>query len=69
MSNFINQIKDALLRRKAVQELTGLSRSGLYAAIKNGTFPSPVKIGLRAVAWRYREIAAWIQSKVSGGCK
>jgi len=62
---FINQIHEALLRRKVVQELTGLSRSGLYASVKNGTFPRPVKIGLRAVAWRSDDIANWISGRIS----
>lgn len=69
MSNFVTQIKDALLRRKEVQSVTGLSRSGLYAAIKNGTFPPPVKIGLRAVAWRASQIASWITEKGQGDPK
>ena len=69
MSNFVNQIKDALLRRKEVQLVTGLSRSGLYAAIKNGTFPSPIKIGIRAVAWRASQIASWIAEKGKGDSK
>ena len=64
-----NQIKEALLRRLEVQRMTGLSRSALYAAIKDGTFPNPVKIGLRAVAWSSQAVAEWIKSKVTGGSK
>jgi prophage regulatory protein len=61
-----NQIKEVLLRRHDVQVVTGLSRSGLYAAIKQGTFPVPVKIGLRAVAWRSRDISKWVSDKCGG---
>jgi prophage regulatory protein len=60
------QLQQALMRRKTVQELTGLSRSGLYLVIKNGTFPKPIKIGLRAVAWKATDIYIWIESKISG---
>ena len=63
--SFKNYIQDTLLRRQKVQDLTGLSRSGLYAAIKNGTFPKPVKIGLRAVAWRSDDISNWISGRTS----
>ena len=52
-----------LLRTKAVLERTGLCRSSLYAQIKIGTFPSPVKIGKRAVAWHISDIANWIKSR------
>ena len=62
---FINQIKEALLRRRKVQELTGLSRSGLYIAMKNGSFPPPVRIGVRAVAWRSGDVMKWISERVS----
>jgi len=63
------QIKEVLLRRHDVQGMTGLSRSGLYAAIKQGTFPAPVKIGLRAVAWRSSDISKWIADKGQGETK
>ena len=63
------QIKEVLLRRHDVQGMTGLSRSGLYAAIKQGTFPAPVKIGLRAVAWRSSDISKWIAVKGQGETK
>jgi prophage regulatory protein len=53
----------SILRRRQVEELTGLARSTLYDQIKKGLFPSPVRIGSRAVGWRYREIKAWIDSR------
>ncbi|MFZ4604111.1 MAG: helix-turn-helix transcriptional regulator [Caulobacterales bacterium] len=48
-----------LLRLPVVMRETGLSRSSIYAAIKDGAFPRPVRIGKRAVAWRFDEIEAW----------
>ena len=60
--NFIEQIHNALLRLNEVKRVTGLSRSGIYAGIKNRTFPRPVAIGLRAVAWRSEDIQAWLDS-------
>lgn len=58
--NFVTHIKDTLLRRPTVQGITGLSRSALYAAVNKGTFPTPVKIGKRAIAWRASDVSAWI---------
>ncbi|MDG4647920.1 AlpA family phage regulatory protein [Roseibacterium sp. SDUM158017] len=54
---------DRLLRRREVEAMTGLSRSSLYAAMAEGRFPRPVRIGLKAVAWRSREIAEWIEAR------
>ncbi|WP_439671412.1 AlpA family phage regulatory protein [Cupriavidus necator] len=48
------QIQSALtiLRRKQVEQETGLSRSTIYARIKLGTFPAPIPLGPRCVGWR-----------------
>ena len=52
---------ERMLRRPEVQDRTGKSRSAIYLAIKNGTFPRPVPIGARAVAWRESDIQRWIE--------
>jgi prophage regulatory protein len=41
----------------------GLSKSTLYAAIKAGTFPKPLKLTERRSAWLLSEIDAWIEAK------
>lgn len=51
-----------LLRRPAVESLTGISRSTIYSMIADGTFPKPVKLGKRAVAWREADICEWLDS-------
>lgn len=55
-----------LLRLPETLERTGLSRSGLYAAVALGSFPRPVKLGpnARAVAWPANEIDDWISSRI-----
>ena len=50
-----------MLRRPDVEALTGLSRSTIYASMDRGTFPRPVRIGLRAVAWREDDIERWLK--------
>ncbi|MBU2489514.1 MAG: AlpA family phage regulatory protein [Proteobacteria bacterium] len=52
-----------ILRRRDVEELVGLKRSSLYAAIAAGTFPRPVRLTPGAVGWRQEEIEAWIKSR------
>lgn len=51
-----------LLRLDAVKEITGLSRSTIYA---DPTFPRPVKIGERAVAWVEDEIREWVDARIA----
>lgn len=52
-----------LLRRKQVEQITGLSRSSIYAMMADGVFPRQKKIGRRAVAWRREEIEDWVNSR------
>lgn len=47
------------LRLPAVIELVGIKRTVIYERIKAGTFPKPVQIGPRAVAWDAEELANW----------
>ena len=58
---------DPLHRRKVVENVTGLSRSSIYAKIAEGSFPRPVQIGARAVAWRASDIRAWMDSLKKAG--
>jgi len=55
---------DHLLRIRHVIEILKISRSSFYAGIKVGRYPSPVKLGARAVAWRASDIAALVQKGV-----
>lgn len=57
---------DRMLRRKEVEAITGRSRSAIYEGMADGTFPKPVKIGARAVAWPESVIRAWIAERMGG---
>jgi prophage regulatory protein len=52
------------MRLPEVLALCGKSRSSVYAAIKKGEFPAPVKLSTRSSAWIRSEIAAWAESRV-----
>jgi len=54
---------DRLLRRRQVENRTGLCRSTIYFWMREGNFPKPLKIGARAVAWRERDIQQWIKER------
>ena len=62
-----------ILRRKQVEGRTGLSRSSIYARLRQNpkrpgdydpTFPSPISIGVKAVGWIEAEINAWLTAQV-----
>ena len=53
-----------ILRRKGVQERTGLSCSSIYAYMAMGRFPKPIKLGLRGVGWIDSEISQWIDERL-----
>jgi len=58
---------DDLLRLPAVMQKTSLSRSSLYAMIRAGTFPKPIKLGMRSVAWSRSSVQAFVDSRISAG--
>lgn len=53
-----------LLSMADVITKTSKSRSGIYAAIKEGSFPKPVAISARRVAFVAEEVDEWIARKV-----
>jgi prophage regulatory protein len=62
-----HQQLDRMLRRKEVEQITARSRSAIYEGMAAGTFPKPVKIGARAVAWPESVIRNWIAERMEGG--
>ena len=54
-----------VLKRPAVEAMTGLSRSGLYAKMSDGSFPSAIKLGPRSVGWIQSEVITWIEGRVA----
>ncbi len=58
-----------MVRLAEVIRTTGRCRSSIYAGIREGTFPKPVKIGKRAVAWSSEDISNWMAERINGGGK
>lgn len=59
---------EKLLRLPRVEEATALKKSTIYAGMRDGTFPTPVRLaGGRAVAWRESEVQAWIAARTKTG--
>jgi prophage regulatory protein len=51
------------LRMPTVVRLTGLGRSTIYRLIAEKAFPSPVRLGTRAVAWRRSDLDRWSEGR------
>lgn len=55
---------EKILRIRTVLERTGLSRSTIYRKMKDGTFPSQVRISEHCSGWRESEINRWMADPV-----
>ena len=56
---------ERILRRREVESRTGQSCSSIYADIAAGTFPAPVRRGLKSVGWLESEIDKHIEARVN----
>lgn len=60
MSNKQNNI----LRLPEVIKRTGIPRSSIYSAIKEGQFPAPIQLGARRVGFLEKEIDSWLEDRI-----
>lgn len=58
-----------LLRLPEVESLVALRKSSIYAGVKAGTFPAPIKLSRRAVCWPAAAIEDWITERIKAGAK
>lgn len=58
-----------LLRLPDVEARTALKKSSIYAGVKSHTFPTPVRLAARAVAWHEADIDRWICERVKKGAQ
>lgn len=49
-------------RLKKVCMMTGLSKSTIYAWVRAGKFPAPIKLSPSMTAWRNNDVLDWINS-------
>ena len=60
-------MSEQIYRLNRIREITGLSRSWIYLAMKKGEFPEPIKLGKRAIGWPSNVIKEWIKEKLNAG--
>jgi len=54
---------ERLLRRRQVEEITGLSRSSIYRLMRAKEFPVAIKVGPAAVRWKESDITNWLETR------
>ena len=54
-----------LLKLTEVCKQTGFSKSSVYRLMKNGDFPTPIKVGDRSNRWLDEEIKGYISEKIA----
>ena len=54
-----------ILRIPAVLQMTGLTRSAVYAKVAKGEFPKIVKLGARASGFVAAEVQEWVQARIA----
>jgi prophage regulatory protein len=59
-------IMETILKLTEVCQVTGNSRSKIYAEANAGLFPAPIKTGMRASGWIAREVDAVNRARVAG---
>mgnify|MGYP001165481760 CR=1 FL=1 len=54
-----------IIKINAVKQQTHLSVASIYRLAKQGDFPKPIKLGVKASGWLQSEIDDWIQSRLN----
>ena len=65
-STFTEHMTTNLLRVSTVLDRFPVCRSTLYMQVQAGSFPPPVSIGRRSVAWLADEVQAVVRARASG---
>ena len=57
---------ERMMRLPEVAEVTGLSKTTVWRRVRDGDFPTPVRLGslaTRSIGWREGEIEKWLDSR------
>ena len=53
------------LRLNHLKQLLGVSGSSIWAWVRQGKFPKPIKLAENTTAWNAADIEVWSQSRIS----
>lgn len=61
-----SRTQDRLIRLPEVESVTGTKKSTIYKLVRDGSFPQPVRLSARMVAWSEAAVQAWIRARIQG---
>lgn len=53
-----------VIKLPEVLAIVKCSKAKVYSEIRKGTFPKPIKLGDRAVAWVTDDVTAWLEHRI-----
>lgn len=53
---------DTLLRLADVERMVGFKKSKIYQLLAEGNFPSPIRLGARAIRFKSGAVQSWIDN-------
>ena len=61
-----NQYQEIQFYRLAqLKQRLSVSRSSIWAWVKEGSFPKPIKLGRNCTAWQAQDINDWVEEKIN----
>lgn len=54
----------ALAATKQVAHALGIGRTTLWAWVKSGKFPKPIKLGNHRIAWLWSDVHSWLEARM-----
>jgi prophage regulatory protein len=61
----LQEISPIFLRLNEVKKVIGVSGSTIWAWVKAGTFPAPVKLAANTTAWHAADVDAWAKARIA----
>ena len=58
----IEPIGRVLRLRDGIKKI-GLGKTKIYSMIASGAFPKPIQLGPMSVAWKERDVDAWLEAR------
>ena len=58
-------ITKKLYRMHELVAVIGRSRASIYADVRQGRFPRPIRLGPRSVGWVCREVELWVEQRAA----
>ena len=53
-------IQERILKLEELRKQIPMSKTAIYKAVANGSFPKPLSLGARSVGWKQSEVFQWV---------